>query len=321
LITSVSTASSFSVDLGPTWLWPDHQPRIAALVKRLGLELFRQWDTGHSLYQADANSAPAMFIDTETHAAARRIKGGCQQLIDRLVQRIPGAILHPQHRLLHLADRDTHIDLVFDTGSRQVTYQTRQVVLAVPPRLLADSVVFEPALAPELLRAMQDSPTWMAGHAKAVLVYHEAFWRRHGYSGNALMRYPGVALAEIYDACSGQDESAALFGFFGLPAVIREQYRDNLETLIEQQMTKLFGAAAANPLHVVIQDWSREALTATGQDCAPPAEHPPYGHRWLQLDHWRDKLYFCGTETAAESGGYLEGALEASDRVFTALTL
>jgi monoamine oxidase len=39
------------------------------------------------------------------------------------------------------------------------------------------------------------------------------------------------------------------------------------------------------------------------------------------LDHWQDKLYFCGTETAEAAGGYLEGALEASDRVFTALTL
>jgi len=53
----------------------------------------------------------------------------------------------------------------------------------------------------------------------------------------------------------------------------------------------------------------------------PPTERPRYGHPWLQLDHWRDKLYFYGTETPHTSGGYLEGALEASDRVFTALTL
>jgi monoamine oxidase len=54
---------------------------------------------------------------------------------------------------------------------------------------------------------------------------------------------------------------------------------------------------------------------------AAPPDHPRYGHPWLQLDQWQDKLYFCGTETAGAEGGYLEGALEASDRVFTALTL
>lgn len=320
-ITPVSTASSFTVDLGPAWLWPDHQPLIAALVKRLGLELFRQWDAGHSLYQADVHTTPAMFIDTETHHTSRRIKGGCYQLITGLLQRIPDSILHLQHRLLHLADRDTYIELVFAAGDSHVTYQSKQVVLAMPPRLLADKVIFEPALAPKLIQAMQNTPTWMATHAKAILVYPDAFWRRQGFSGNAFIPYPGAVLAEIYDACSEQSEPAALFGFFGLPASARELYRDELEALILQQMTHLYGASAANPLHIAIQDWSIEAFTATGLDRTPPAEHPCYGHPWLQLDHWLDKLYFCGTETALTSGGYLEGALEASDRVFTALTL
>ena len=80
-------ATDFAVDLGPAWVWPDQQPRIAALVKRLGLQLFRQWDRGHSLYQIDAAVAPVMFIDTETHAAARRIKGVFGQLTDGLLRR------------------------------------------------------------------------------------------------------------------------------------------------------------------------------------------------------------------------------------------
>ncbi|MDD5580975.1 MAG: hypothetical protein PHY16_17090 [Methylobacter sp.] len=64
-----------------------------------------------------------------------------------------------------------------------------------------------------------------------------------------------------------------------------------------------------------------EPFTATEPDLAPLSSHLVYGHRSLQLDHWQDKLYFCGTETAQTAGGYLEGALEACDRVFTALTL
>jgi monoamine oxidase len=320
-VASGSTASAFAVDLGPTWVWPDHQPRIAALAERLGLAFFRQWDSGHSLYQIDARSAPTRYIDTRTHDSARRIKGGCQQLIAGLLQRLPDSILHPQHRLLQLADRDSCIDLAFDTGNGQVSFRAKQVVLALPPRLVAENITFEPALAPKLIRAMQDIPTWMAGHAKAMLVYPEAFWRRQGYSGNALQPYPGAVLAEIYDACSERGDSAALFGFFGLPAFTRELYRGNLEALIVQQMAPLFGAAAANPLQVLVQDWSAEPFTATEQDRTPPTDHPRYGHPWLQLDHWQDKLYFCGTETAEAEGGYLEGALEASDRVFTALTL
>jgi monoamine oxidase len=44
-------ATDFAGDLGPTWVWPDHQPHIAALIKRLGLQLFgRQWDSGHIVH-------------------------------------------------------------------------------------------------------------------------------------------------------------------------------------------------------------------------------------------------------------------------------
>lgn len=311
--------AGFAVDLGPTWLWPDRQPRMAALVQRLGLELFRQWDRGQSLYQVAADAAPSMFTDTETHAEARRIKGGCDQLIAGLLQYLPDSLLYLQHRLLRLADCENYVELEFETENGPVHYQARQVVLAAPPRLLAGTVVFEPALNPGLLELMQDTPTWMAGHAKAVLVYRQAFWRRQGYSGNAWLHYPGAVLAEVYDACPAQDDSAALFGFFGLPAALREYYRESLAGLVVRQMTQLFGPEAADPLQVLIRDWSEEALTATEEDHNPPASHPVYGHRPLCLDHWRDKLYFCGTETAKDHGGYLEGALEAGERVFNAL--
>jgi monoamine oxidase len=320
-ITSTSGDSAFAVDLGPTWLWPGHQPRITALAARLGLELFRQWDSGHSLYQIDPDAAPLMFIDPETpDTAAWRIKGGCRQLTDGLLQRLPDSVLHLQHRLLKLTDRESYVELEFATENGQTICQARQVVLAVPPRLLADSVVFEPALAQKFVRVMQDTPTWMAGHAKAMLVYQTAFWRSLGYSGNALLPYPGAVLAEVHDACSEQDGAAALFGFFGLSAVTRERYRDNLEALIVQQMTGLFGAAAADPLQIIVQDWSLEMFTSTQHDHAPLTGHPVYGQRSLCLDHWQDKLYFCGTETAPEAGGYLEGALEASERVFAAMS-
>lgn len=318
---AIPSAPNLNVDLGPTWLWPDQQPLIRALAEKLGLQLFKQWDSGHSLYQINAGSEPAQYTDSETHRSARRIEGGCQQLVTGLLQALPDTVLHLQHRLLRVANRGTHVELEFSTAAGREYYQARQLVLAAPPRLLAENIAFEPALAPKLMRMMQDTPTWMAGHAKALLVYQQAFWRQQGYSGNALLHYPGAVLAEVYDASPAAGESAALFGFFGLPAAIRDYYRDTLEDLVVQQMTRLFGEAAANPQQVLIQDWSQEAFTATADDRIAPPAHPSYGHLWLQLDHWQDKLYFCGTETAASDGGYLEGALVAADRVFNALTL
>ncbi len=57
-ILTVMLADDLSADLGPTWLWPAQQPRIAALCRRLNLALFRQADTGLSWYKAGSDIAP-----------------------------------------------------------------------------------------------------------------------------------------------------------------------------------------------------------------------------------------------------------------------
>lgn len=319
ILTRTIQSPDLALDLGPTWLWPDQQPRIAKLAKQLNLSLFPQWDQGHSLYQLDARQAPSLYIDVETHVSSRRIDGGCEQLIRGLLQLLPVQSIHLEHRLLSLTDRNTHIDLAFATANGQSHVQARQVVLAAPPRLLADSINFKPSLSPKFIQLLRDTPTWMAGHAKAFAVYEKPFWRQFGFSGNGQLRYPGAVLAELYDACPPNRQAAALFGFFGLPAALRGYYREHLDEWVVQQLTGLFGEQAANPLQVVIQDWSAETFTACRDDQIPPDRHPAYGHPLLQLDHWHDKLYFCGTETARQEGGYMEGALESAERVYNAL--
>lgn len=72
----------------------------------------------------------------------------------------------------------------------------------------------------------------MAGHAKAVICYENAFWREADYSGSAYAAYPGAILGEMFDAGTTDGKIAALAGFFTLPATLREQYRKDLQTFI-----------------------------------------------------------------------------------------
>ncbi len=311
----------FRNDLGPSWIWPDDQPRIAAFVAEHGLDIFPQWLEGKSLYQSDRQLPPQAYIDHATYASAYRIAGGSYRLVEALLAQLPTKNLSLNHRLLSVTDRTDYVELQFENADGLLTVSAKQAVLAVPPRLLANSVEFQPALNSKLQQAMSDTATWMAGHAKAVIYYDRPFWREAGYSGAALANYQGAALMEIFDACSETGKPAALSGFFALPAALRRDFRADLEALIVEQLTRLFGPQAASPKAVSIQDWFSEAYTAAPQDEIPPVSHPRYGHPWLQLDHWNDKLYFGGTETAAEHGGYLEGALVAADRVARALSL
>ncbi len=312
---------NFRNDLGPSWIWPDDQPRTEAFVAEYGLDIYPQWLEGKSLYQSDRQLPAQAYIDHTTYASARRIGGGSYRLIETLLKQLPSQHLQLSHRLLSLKDMGDHVGLQFENADGLLNVNAKQAVLTIPPRLLASGIEFEPALNTRLQQAMNDTATWMASHAKAVIYYDRPFWREADYSGSALANYQGAALMEIFDACSETGKLAALSGFFALPAALRRDFRDDLEALVVEQLTRLFGSQAASPKAVAIQDWFAETYTATPLDEIPPPSHPRYGHPWLQLDHWNDKLYFGGTETAAEHGGYLEGALVAAERVAKALSL
>ena len=320
-ILSLPEDQPFRHDLGPGWIWPELQPRLAEFIARHALEIYPQWCVGTSFYQSDRSQPPQAYVDQGTYAAARRIQGGAYRLIDVLLQTLAPSILKPGHHLLEVIDQHDHVELGFEHHSMRVSVEARQVVITIPPRLLANSVTFTPALDARLHALMSATPTWMAGHAKALIRYGQPFWREAGLSGSALAVYQGAAMAEIFDASASDGAYAALSGFLALPVALRRQYRDELEALILEQLVRLFGRAAAQPEQIQIMDWCDEPFTATAADEQPPAGHPQYGHRWLQLDHWQDKLYFAGTETATDYGGYLEGALESTERVMNALLM
>ena len=320
-ILSTPARDGFAYDLGPSWIWPVLQPRLARLVEEGEIRVFPQYLEGRALYQVGRADEMQAYVDRETYAEARRIQGGAYGLVEMLLQQIPLIQLHSGHRLLKVIDQGQHVELQFDANGVEHSVLARQVVLTVPPRVLANTVTFEPQLMSEFEALLHNTPTWMAGHAKAVVSYPRPFWREAGYSGAALARFQGAVLAEVFDASSADGEQAALSGFFALPATLREEYRDDLPVLLLEQLVRLFGAEAAKPNEIMIRDWCTEPLTATVADAYPPQTHPQYGHRWLQLDHWNDKLYFGGTESASDYGGYLEGALEAAERVARLLSL
>lgn len=311
--------SSHCYDLGPSWIWPDFQPRVAKFIAQNGIEIFPQWNSGKSLYQTHREEPPQSYIDHSTYEPARRIQGGAYRLVEALLGQLPEERLKLSHQLQEVIDHKDYVEMRFMAGTSSLSITAKQIVITIPPRLLVNTVSFTPGLDGRLRELMNNTATWMAGHAKAVIRYSQAFWRQADYSGGVLAAYQGAALAEIFDACSPGGEHGALSGFFALPAALRAKYRDDLNALIIEQLVRLFGKEAANPEEIIIKDWFAEPLTATGSDETPPATHPQYGHAWLQLDHWNDKLYFSGTETAVQFGGYLEGAFESAERVANSL--
>lgn len=324
--TVTAACNGLPLDMGAAWFWPDSQPRITRLVQDLGLASFPQHDTGSLLSLNDATAKPATVEVADLHGGARRLEGGSASLIRALAARLPAAALYLDHELSRLVQRPEHIELHFRRGEDVRTVAARQVVLALPPRLVEARLAFAPPLNGQLRESLRETPTWMAGHAKLGVAYggpdgmdlqgidRAAFWRDDGLSGNAVAGHARAVLGEVHDACDAVGARAALSAFFALDVPARAAFRSGLALLASSQLAQLFGPRAQDG-EVHIQDWSEDAWTCATLDLEPPDGHPAYASRILQAPTWNGRLHFGASETAAYGGGYMEGALEAAGRL------
>lgn len=318
-ILSRASADGAIADFGPTWFWPETQPRITRLVADLGLDSLAQQEAGTHLLQTEAGGKPAALTQAEVHGGARRLTQGMGGLTAALAARLPRERIHLAHVLTALRNRGTHVELHFGEPRGERFVLARRVVLALPPRLVEEHVCFDPPLAARIGQAMRDAPTWMAAQAKLIARYDQAFWRGKGLSGTAFTRYQGAVLAETWDA-GGKDGAAALGAFVTLPPPLRASFAAGLPMLTASHLGQFFGVAAQGG-DCDYQDWAQEPHTCSTLDRTPPLFHPDYANRELRLPHWESKLYFGSTETAAYGAGYLEGALEAAGRIHRDLAL
>ncbi len=297
-------------DMGPAWVWPG-QPRIAALVERLGLRAFPQYATGAQTFE-DASGAIHRGRGMASAEGSWRIAGGVSALVSALESRLPVGAKRVNAKVTHLAQSDGMVAATFADGQ---TLRARRVVLALPPRIAA-GLTYDPPLDPETLAEMEAVPTWMAGQAKAMAIYATPFWRDAGLSGDAISRLG--PMVEIHDATPAEGGLGALFGFIGVPAKMRVD-AGRLRLQVLDQFARLFGLDAAAPLALELKDWAKDRLIATPADANLPASHPLYTLSPAMSDIWDHRLILSGTETAPQFGGYLEGALEAAEHALRQL--
>lgn len=302
-------------DMGPAWFWPG-QPLIAQLADDLGLSVFEQYATGNLVLETPDGSI-RRDITLAPMAGSLRLDGGMTGLVGGLARDIPVERLACNHRCDLIRQDGETLVAIGQHGDNHFEIRARQIVLAIPPRLVADSMEFQPALPDQGIEIMRAIPTWMAGHAKVVATYDTPFWRRAGLSGEA-MSHIGP-LAEIHDASPQNGPEGALFGFVGVPAQQRHRSSFDLEAASVDQLARLFGPEAESPTSVLVEDWAMQAFTATRLDDDPPAGHPAYGTPTVLNGLFNGQLILCSTEIASDHGGFLEGALEAATMVFHSL--
>ena len=307
----------FYSDLGPSWYWPTIQPRMVHLIQTLGLIGYPHFIGGKGRFQCK-NGDVQTVSGYATEPASWRLSGGMTALIDKLRENIPEKTIRLNHPVCRIEKKPTGTQVSVGVLEEAPWTQllANNVILALPPRLAAATILFTPDLSHPLTQAMLKIGTWMAGQAKFCALYDEPFWRQSGLSGQAFSeRGP---LSEIHDGSNKNRTPYGLTGFVGIPAAQRSQ-QQNIFKAIFDQLAILFGEQAAQPTNFFYRDWARERFTATQYDQAPMYEHPCYSPPAGQTSIWEETVHFAGTETAIEHGGYLEGALAAAEQAVRTL--
>lgn len=305
-------------DLGATWFWPGYQRELHRLVDELGLERFEQFETGDMVVERSPDKPPTRMRGYVNAPTSMRLVGGMGALVDALYRRLDATRVVTGQKVRRLRSADQHVELDSkDATGRVTTWRVEHVLLAMPPRLVENTIAFEPALPQELAQRWRATATWMAPHAKYIAIYDAPFWREEGLSGEA--RSARGPLGEIHDA-SMPGGSAALFGFFGVPARVRKNVsEDVLRMHCRAQLTRLFGPQAAAPRAEVIKDWAQDPYTATAADLDTAGLHAEAPATTAASDPWRGRLTGIASEWSPQFPGYVAGAVEAAGLAIQAL--
>lgn len=306
-------------DLGPAWFWPDYQRELDQLIRELGLERFAQHEAGDMVVERTADEAPMRMRGYANEPPSMCLLGGMGALVDALQRELPPERIVTGQAVRRLRRLEQWIELDSeDTSGQATTWQAGQVLLALPPRLIAHGMTFSPPLPETLAAEWRETATWMAPHAKYVAVYEQPFWREQGLSGEA--RSALGPLGEIHDA-SMPGGRAALFGFFGLPASVRQRApEDVLRQHCRAQFARLFGPQAATPVADTIKDWAFDPFTATADDLLSGGQHPQAPAPAAASGPWQHCLTGIASEWSPQFPGYVAGAIEAARLGVQALT-
>lgn len=309
-------------DLGPTWFWPEAQPEFAALVDDLGVATFAQHGAGDALFERASGQAPERFSLPAQGMTSMRVVGGAISIIDALAGLLPPHRLRVGTRVTAMTAVEGGVEVALDEGDDlSARLRAGLVVATVPPRLLAESVAFFPPQDRATASRWQQTPTWMAPHAKLVATYDRPFWREAGLSGMAQSMIG--PMSEIHDA-SPASSGGALFGFIGLSAQQRRTLgEDALKRACTEQLGRLFGPEAERPRSVLLHDWAEDPFTAVAADAHASGHPVAWNGPWVS-GPWDGRLQLAGSEVSPVEPGYLAGAALASsiavDRLIAGVT-
>ena len=256
----------------------------------------------HFLYYFHSGGGFTKLVESAEGNQDRVIVGGSQQVSHRLAEQAGTVLTNAPVTQLNWSE-----DGVVAVA-RGEQWRARHAIVAVP-LAISGRILYQPAL--PTLRDQLVQRVSMGATVKCIVLYTQPFWREKGLSGEAVCTQGPVSV--VFDNTSPSGQAGLVAFVAGAPArgwserEVLERRQAVLDCLV-----RCFGEAAGKPVDYIEQDWAAEPYIGG----APTGNFPP-GTLSVFGPALREPvgpIHWAGTETALESTGFMEGALESGQR-------
>ena len=255
----------------------------------------------HVLHYVQQSGGLMNLIEIKNGNQQWRVTGGTQQLSEWLAQDLPIALESPVQRVEERGDRTR-------VYTPDHCWNARFTICAVPPHLL-NRIQFEPKL-PDSRIQLQSEWT-MGATVKVFVLYPRPFWLELGYSGEAVCTEGPFSVS--FDNFTSTGQPGLLVFLTGSPARgWSTRSPTERRRLILDALCRYFGPEASDPIVYQEIDWSTEPYSG-GAPVSNPALQSLTSRTSALIDPV-GRIHWAGTETARESTGFMEGALQAGER-------
>ncbi len=338
-------------DLGGAWIWPRSEYAMKQFVDQLGIKTVDQYTDGESFFRTSdgrTHSFPPGEADqyVACGGGAVRVSGGAAKMVQTLLKNDTNVKFVSIYlsmkvvRVEHGGDVMRVICAKAEDTNNEVSIRCRAAILAAPPKVLANSICFDPPLPKIKIDSMLATPTWMEDYGKVLVSFPHNWWRRLNLSAVSIDRKGSVST--WWEACSGIDEDGlypTLAGFVTAFEAKKLQKLESAEALhdhvidsltniypvdaatmgmqIDSVEVKINGSAERDGItvvkggiSVVYKSWLNDCHTnvPSSSDGGFACD---YGD--VNLMNSVGSLFFAGTETSHGSG-HMEGAVVSAQR-------
>jgi monoamine oxidase len=321
----VNASPTIPIDMGGAWIWPEHQPHIRDLATNLNVTTFIQPDDPSST-RIDGGAVRIVeklsdqIQNSENMCSVDSVSNNSSRIV--LNTHISSCKLLKDHQ--YAPDRQAIVQLTSTGGE---LFLSRKVVFAVPPKILSESIAFDPPLSDAKNSAMAVATTWMAGVTKVALLYPQKFWDKE-VSNSGLPASTGPAF-QVYDSSTKDASLSALTFFVHVPendelaqandAIVAKQVAAQIATLWKYYGKSEHSKEALSYTSFHVYRWPKNRFIS-GNETKPTQIHPhPTPMLALSTPEWDNLLFFAGTESDLMSPGVMEGAVSSAKRVLKSL--